>query len=135
MFVLQSYLINARLKSVGSSIDSTWIQICKERVTYVDNDAEEVSLTPDYNPIFKQLDKLLISFMMFVVFVNMSEVFISVTGGDYRFYTCLSVCPSVHKVFRTFFRYVHSYWIETLYMTLYLWLTDQVQRWLLSTNF
>jgi hypothetical protein len=53
----------------------------------------------------------------------------------YRFYTRLSVCPSVHKVLRTFFRYVHSYWIETLYMALYQWLADQVQKWLLSTNF
>jgi hypothetical protein len=28
-----------------------------------------------------------------------------------------------------------SYCIETLYMALYLWLTDQVRRWSLSTNF
>jgi hypothetical protein len=38
-------------------------------------------------------------------------------------------------VFLIFFGNVCSCCIETLYMALYVWLTDQVRRWLLSTNF
>jgi hypothetical protein len=37
-------------------------------------------------------------------------------------------------VSRTFLRDVSSYCIETLYMALYLWRTNQVQRWLLLTT-
>jgi hypothetical protein len=37
--------------------------------------------------------------------------------------------------FTNFFRNVSSYCIETLYVALYPWLTDQVRRLLLSTNF
>jgi hypothetical protein len=50
-------------------------------------------------------------------------------------FTRLFVCLSVHKVFRTLFRYVRSYYIETLYMALYVWVTDQFRRLLLPTNF
>jgi hypothetical protein len=37
-------------------------------------------------------------------------------------------------VFRTFFRNVYSYCIETFFVALYPWLTHQVRRWFLSTN-